>query len=135
MRGGLLLALLMGVGLMIYLFANNAETSIKAEKKVRDDMGAVTGRAEGGNITDSAEFTTDRAGLAVESVKAGSYYDVYFGLKQGDVIIQAGDMNLKGIDSTQAETFLMTAAQRKQDLVVQRQGQKVTLQAKAATVP
>ena len=48
------------------------------------------------------------------------------------VIVDAGGMDLKGLDSTQAETFVMEAAQKKRDLVVLRKGQRVTLTPQAA---
>jgi len=132
MRGAILLSLLIGVALMAFLWSRSAETSSNANKEIRQEMAPVTGRGpDGGTITDSAQFTTDRSGLSVTAVKAGSYYDVFFGLKAGDVIVRAGDMDLKGLDATAAETFLMEAAQKKRELVVMRAGQKVTLEAKS----
>ena len=131
MKAGLLLALLIGVGIMIYLQATSAETASKVNKDVRQEIAPVTGRGpDGGDITTSATFAADRAGLAVSTVKPGSYYDVYFGLKAGDVIVRAGDVDLKGHDETSAQTFLMEAAQKKRELIVMRGGARTTLTAK-----
>lgn len=131
MKAGLLLALLIGVGILIYLQATSAETASKVNKDVRQEVAPITGRGpDGGDITNSATFAADRAGLAVSTVKAGSYYDVYFGLKAGDVIVRAGDVDLKGQDETSAQTFLMEAAQKKRELIVMRGGARTTLTAK-----
>ncbi|QOV89151.1 PDZ domain-containing protein [Humisphaera borealis] len=131
MRGAVMLSLLIGVAIMAYLWSTSAETASKVNRDVRQEMAPVTGRGpDGGSITDSAEFTADRAGLAVAKVKPGSYYEVFFGLKAGDVIVRAGDIDLKGQDETSAQTFLMDAAQKKRELVVMRAGARTTLTAK-----
>ncbi|MDB5295142.1 MAG: hypothetical protein JWO31_1125 [Phycisphaerales bacterium] len=131
MRGVLLLSLLMGIALMAYLFTKDAAVSVKAKQQTESQMAPVTGRGpDGGTMTDSAEFDADKAGLAVTSVKPGSYFDVYFGLKQGDVITKAGDVDLKGSDVTSGTTFVYQAAQSKRSFDVLRAGQKTTLDVK-----
>ena len=131
MRGAVLLSLLIGVGLLVYLWSTSAETVTTTNKEVRKQVEPITGRGpDGGTIVDSAEFQTDRAGLAVTTVKAGSYYDQYFGLKAADVITRAGDVDLKGVDEESAKTFVMEAAQKKRELIVMRAGEKKTLVAK-----
>lgn len=131
MRGAILLSLLIGVALMAYLWSTSAETSSKANKEIRQEMAPITGRgSDGGNITDSAEFAADRAGLLVTNVKPGSYYEEFFGLKKDDVLVRAGDVDLKGLDETSAQTFVMEAAQKKRELIVMRGGEKKTLAAK-----
>ena len=131
MRGAFLLAFLIGIGLMAYLWSTNAASVSTANKQAQKDVAPITGRGpDGGTITDSAEFQHDRAGLVVKAVKPGSYFDQFFALKPGDVITRAGDVDLKGNDEDTAKTFLYEAAQRKRSLDVLRDGQKVTLDVK-----
>lgn len=131
MRATVLLSLLIGVAILAYLWATSAETASKVNTETRQQLAPVTGRGpDGGTITDSAEFSADRSGLAVTRVKAGSYFDQYFGLKEGDIIIRAGDVELKGIDDASAQTFVFDAAQKKRELVVTREGAKTTLNPK-----
>ena len=131
MRGAFLLAFLIGIGLMAYLWSTNAASVSTANKQAQKDVAPITGRGpDGGSMTDSAEFQQDRAGLAVKTVKPGSYFDQFFGLKQGDVITRAGDVDLKGNDEDTAKTFVYEAAQRKRSLDVLRGGQKLTLDVK-----
>lgn len=131
MRGVFLLSLLLGIGFVAYLWSTNTQSVSTAGKQAQQDMAPVTGRGpDGGTITDSAEFRPDRAGLAVAAVKPGSYFDRFFGLKQGDVITRAGDVDLKGTDVETATTYLYDAAQRKRSLDVLRGGQRLTLDVK-----
>ena len=131
MRGVFLLTFLIGIALLAYLWSMNAQSVSTANQQAQKDVAPITGRGpDGGTITDSAEFQADRAGLAVTTVKPGSYFDQFFGLKQGDVIVRAGDMDLKGIDEEMAKTHLYDAAQRKRAIEVLRGGQKTTLEVK-----
>ena len=131
MRGVFLLSFLIGIALLAYLWSTNAQTVSTANKQAQKEVAPITGRGpDGGTITDSAEFQEDRAGLAVTKVKPGSYFDQFFGLQQGDVIVRAGDLDLKGQDEEVAKTYLYDAAQRKRSLDVLRNGQKMTLDVK-----
>lgn len=131
MRGVFLLSFLIGIGILTYLWSTSAQTASTANKKAQKEVAPITGRGpDGGTITDSAEFAPDRAGLAVTTVKPGSYFDQFFALQAGDVIVRAGDVDLKGIDEETAKAFLYEAAQRKRSLDVLRAGQKVTLDVK-----
>ena len=111
----------------------SAKTQTAITFQFRSTAWPITGRGpegSGGDITNSAEFEGVSAGLNVLSVKPGSYFERFFDLKAGDVVVTAGDVDLSGTDENAAQAFLFEAAQQKRALVVRRGGQKLTLQVK-----
>lgn len=127
-----LIGLLMVVALIAYLGSKDAETSSRANKAVQQQMAPVTGRGgDGEPMEKSADFAMKPNGLAVTRVTAGGYFDQFYGLKQDDVILEAGDAPpFKGTDEGSAITFLLDQAPKKKPIVVLREGQRVTLNIK-----
>jgi hypothetical protein len=102
------------------------------DKNARQNLAPVTGRGTDGverRIDQSAEFEKDRKGLLVTKVKPNSYFVYFYSppLQKGDVITDAGETPLEGMD----EAALFQMAQQKRDLTVMRNGQKVTLKQKS----
>ena len=132
MRGGLLLVLLIGIALTAYLWSQNASTVSQTNQAVRQQVAPITGRGpDDAPMDKSAEFAGERNGLTVKSVVAGGYFDQYFGLKAGDVIITAGDLSLRGMDEGLAVPQLFQMVQQKRSLEIMRAGQKMTLNPKS----
>jgi C-terminal processing protease CtpA/Prc len=132
MRMGLgLISLLIVVGIIAYLSSRDAGTAVKADKDARQQLAPVTGRGpDDVPMEKSADFAGDRNGLSVTTVVAGGYFDHFYGVKKGDIIVQAGNVELKGMDETSAVTALLDQAPRKLDILVLRNGQRVTLKCK-----
>lgn len=126
-----LVALLVVAAIIVLLQAQNAETVTKTNKEVRRELAPVTGRGPDDVPMDkSAEFEMRRDGFAATKVVAGGFFDQYFGLKQGDVITDAGETNFRGMDEGLALPLLWQMAQSKRELVVLRGGQQVKLKPK-----
>jgi C-terminal processing protease CtpA/Prc len=132
MRMGLgLLSLLIVVGIIAYIASQHTAAVSKANKDARQQVAPITGRGpDEAPMEKSADFSGDRNGLSVTKVVAGGYFDLFYGVKQGDIILQAGNVDLKGMDETSAVTALLDQAPRKLDLIVLRNGQRVTLKCK-----
>src|SRR5436309_568329 len=121
-----LVSLLVVVAIIAYLASRDAGTASQVNRDTRQQMAPVTGRGpDDAPMEKSADFAADRNGLAVTKVVAGGYFDQFYGVKKGDVIIQAGNADLKGRDESSALTFLLDQAPRKLDLIVLRNGQRV----------
>jgi len=126
-----LVSLLVVVAIIAYLGSRDAETASKVNTDTRQQMAPVTGRGpDDAPMEKSAEFSGERNGLAVTKVVAGGYFDQFYGVKKGDIIIQAGNMDLKGMDESSAITALLDQAPKKLDIIVLRNGQRVPLKCK-----
>ncbi len=72
--------------------------------------------------------------LLVTDVTPGGALDQYFGLQKGDVIVKVGQFDIRGNPfNEQAEVMVFEAAQKTEEIVVLRGGQRVTLTPKAAS--
>jgi hypothetical protein len=89
----------------------------------RTPVASITNR-EVRDIDKSAEFAVKPKGLLATSVFAGGYFDYFYGLQNGDLITDAGEVSLEGQDVA----MLWEMAQKKRDLTVIRNGQKQVLQ-------
>jgi C-terminal processing protease CtpA/Prc len=127
-----LVSLLVVVGIIAYLSSRDAETASKVNKDTRQNLAPVTGRGpDDVPMEKSADFAVDPKGLAVTKVVAGGYFDQFYGVKKGDVIVQAGNVDLRGMDETSAITFVLDQAPKKLDITVLRAGQRVPLKCKS----
>src|SRR3954453_17261295 len=91
-----LLALLMGVALMFYLFTQNAHSVNQARKQIQPQAEQFSGHGPDGAPA-SASVKLDSKlkngktdALLVTDVTTGGALDRYFGLQKGDEIIQIG---------------------------------------------
>jgi hypothetical protein len=97
----------------------------------------LAGNSRDGEIkfADSVELETETAGgkisaIDVTKVTAGGPAETYFGLKEGDAIVEILPLGpVKGqINSDEdAKAFVQEAYQRQQQLVVMREGNRLTL--------
>jgi C-terminal processing protease CtpA/Prc len=123
-----LISLLVVVAIIAMLWSKDAQTASKVNTDTRRELAPVTGRGPDDLPMDkSAEFAADKNGLAVTKVVPGGYFDQYFKLKQGDVIVEAGDSTFRGTDEASAVAQLFIMSQNKRDITVMRGGQKVVL--------
>ncbi len=130
---------LLVVALIVVWWSASSTSSISAPAaKARDDAAQLAGTDPdtGGRASESAQIDLVTAGgkpdsILVTKVVPGGAYEKYFGLKQDDTILQVGPLAVKGHPSISsaddAKDFLQEAYQRKQQLVVVRDGQQVTL--------
>lgn len=141
MRAGAgLLALLIGIGLLAWLWATHTATVAKKGEEARQQIQPMTGHdANGVRAEDSVKFEGQMSNgnlrsLLVTDVTPGGFYEEYFGLKKGDQITQIGgnDVAVYG-DEGAAASFVYQAGQG-QPLTVLRNGQKLTLNSTDGTL-
>jgi hypothetical protein len=137
MRAGIgLVALLIGVGLMVYMFAQFEIPKMKTGKHLKAQAQQISGRGEGGEAASDSfatqpQFKGSRfEGLSVTSIMAGGAMDSYYGLRQGDTILAINGMRLADIsngDEEMAKSLVAEAFSKKQELMVRRGGQTLNL--------
>jgi hypothetical protein len=144
MRAGLgLCGLLICIGVVVWIMHSailpHTEATLAAKKKAEDTMNPIAGYARDGSMRFSDSLTIDTeskggkiAAIDVNSVVQGGPADTEYGLKEGDVILQIGELPVK--DNIQSESDAMGQLvqfgyERSADLVVMRDGNKMTLSA------
>jgi hypothetical protein len=141
-----LVALLVGVGLLVWLFAPGGATNytgevLKSGQKAREEVNQLAGNAPAGGMTfkESVEVDAQSSGgktvaLLVNKVEPAGPAATYFGLRRGDLITDIGPLQVKDMMSGADEglDFLMDAYQKKQTITVMRDEQRITLPGGAA---
>jgi hypothetical protein len=134
-----LVSLLVVVLIVVWLFANYNSGVSQPARKAQNEAAQMAGTdvETGGRASESADVDLIKTSsgkpdsILVTSVKAGGAYERYFGLKKDDAILQIGPLSVKdhpAISSTEdASNSLLDAYQKKQPLVVVRDGQQITL--------
>lgn len=140
MRAGIgLVGLLIGVGLLVYLFAENSIPTARQGKAAQEEAQQIAGYGEDGrsameSISVSRQEKNGKlVALNVDSIVPNGAMQKFFGLQAGDSIIEIGSQagmekvkELIGGDDM-AEPKLLEAFQQKRQLVVQRNGKQITL--------
>jgi hypothetical protein len=148
MRAGIgLVALLLGVGLMVYLFSEFSIPVAREGKNAQEEARQIAGYGEDGrsaleSVSLSPQHKNGKlVGLQVASVVPGGPMDSYYGLRAGDVITGIGSQagmekvsQLIGGDDM-AEPKLLEAYQRKMQITVARNGREMTLPATPGASP
>ncbi len=129
-----LVGLLVGFAIILWLMSGNAQTAIEARNKVDPQLKQLAGQASDGTRAEksaslqpqhdsSGKFT----GLLVFDIVPGGAYQTHFGLRQYDLIVQVGPLDLRAQDEGMAQALMIESFQRNQDLVVLRGGKRMTL--------
>jgi type II secretory pathway component PulC len=128
-----LVSLLVVVGLMFYMFTKNTGTVMDKSKDARKDAAQFAGQDEDGvkardSITLEAVHTGGGKfhGMSVKTLMPGGPMEKYYGLRVGDEIIQANQLDLKDYEDM-AKALVEESYSRKTPIVVMREGQRVTL--------
>jgi len=143
MRAGIgLIGLLVGVGLLVWLFAATELPKAKVGKQVQSEARQMSGRGEDGvAATESFAAEPDYGNsklraLVVTSVTAGGAMQTHFGLMPGDRITGINGTRIHDIsngDDGMAQAQLSDAFARRQPITVERSGQTLTLPAPAGS--
>jgi S1-C subfamily serine protease len=130
-----LLALLVGIGVMVYLFAQHEIPVAREGKKAQDQSRQISGRGQDGQAAiHSFQVDPKMRGNKLESlnvtgVTPGGALDDY-GLKKGDQIIKIGDQKVSDVsndDPELAKSMVHDAYQKSQTITVLRSGNEVVL--------
>jgi len=134
--GGMLIV----IGVIVWIMGapggelDQAKSAIDARNKVDPQIKQWSGKAADGTpAKDSAtlQAQTDSSGklrgLLVADIVPGGAYEQHFGLKQYDLIVQVGPMDLRTQDEGMAEALMLESFTRNQEIVVIRGNTKLTL--------
>jgi hypothetical protein len=130
-----LVSLLVVLGIVMLLFNFYQAPMLKQGKTMRDDAQQLAGRDENNEPVHHAVTldAQDRAGkmeaAVVTGITAGSTLETHYGLQKGDVIVELGQVTVKGNihSADEAKDFLLYAYQRNEPVVVLRGGERLSL--------
>jgi hypothetical protein len=138
MRGAFgLVSLLVVAAIGCWLFVTYNKPVLDAGRKSHDEAAQISGRENDGTpigqtfVTDPEDKGGHLNDLLVKSVAPGGAMETYFGLKAGDQVTAIGSMTVRDLndDSGLARAMMEESYQRRQPLVVLRNGTQLTLPA------
>ena len=142
MRAGFgLIGLLIVVGVIVWIMHKSTlpytQQVLKQSESARKDVNQLAGNSRDGQMkfSESVDLETETSGgkisaIDVTKVAQGGPAETYFGLKEGDAIVEILPLGpVKGQINSEddAKAFVQEAYQRQQQLVVMRDGNRLTL--------
>jgi hypothetical protein len=135
MRAGIgLLSILVVAAIIFYISFGGKNGGyegqvLKQGKTAGDEAAQISGQE---HPEDSLSFDDDMAGnefrgLKVTAVTPGGVMDKAYGIKAGDLIVQANQLDLRGSDGGMARAMVTEGFSRNQNLVVKRGDLELTL--------
>jgi hypothetical protein len=130
-----LAGLLVTVGIMVYVWSFYTAQAVRSAAQVRPVAEQIAGVESGGlagHVSDHMKLTEYAANgklqaITVTRLDAGSSMESYYGLRQGDQIIEVGPMKVRDMDGGLAIAMVQEAYQRQESLVVVRDGRTLSL--------
>ena len=144
MRAGIgLISLLIGVALMMWLFAESEIPKVKAGKAAQEEAQQISGRGTDNQpAMHSFETEAQRGGsrmtLLVTAVTPGGAMETYYGLLKDDRITGVNGMHVNDLangDEQLAHALVSEAFGKRQPLTVVRNGQTLNLPLPAGSAP
>lgn len=125
--------LLLCAGIIFYLMWGGPGTdggtvrrNLEAKKHAEETVKELTGRDDRGeSVTAAVTWEEAPKGLLVKSIAPGSTIEQKYGLRAGDIIVEAGALEIKGQPDPQGS--VQFAYSRNEKLIVLRNNQKITL--------
>lgn len=141
-----LVGILIAIGVLVYFMATGGLTHtqqvVEQGEKARHQAEQLAGRdASGARVQDTITLDPQSSGgrlnsILVTDIVADGPMAKYFGLKRNDSIIQIGYMKVPDItDASMAKDLVYEAYQRRQELVIVRDGRNLTLPQPQAQAP
>jgi hypothetical protein len=136
-------AFLVCIGVIVWIMSAiwlpSAKQSLDVKKKIEPQVQQMAGRdVTGRPVSETIKLDVDRSngrvnGFIVTSIVADGALAQFYGLKRGDSIVEIGPQTAKEIDQVDAaKDYITDAFQRQSEIVVIRDGTKLTLPAKTA---
>src|SRR6266480_68837 len=128
-----LVAFLIAIAVSLWMggsyHAEVAKYAIPAEKEAQQIAGQDEhGRLAINSMTMAPEVQNGKLKyVLVDTIDPQGAYAKWFHLQQNDAIIAVGPMDLREVDEEFAKALIQEAYQRKQELIVMRGGQKISL--------
>lgn len=130
MRFGIgLIALLMGVGLMLWLQADSAKTVTTAAKPARMAAEEIAGQELRGTYdVKNVETNGKLSGIEFTRIDERSILLRMYDLKVGDQIVEIGPFSVKDTDADMLKAQLAEVGYRQHKLTVVRNGERIVLE-------
>jgi hypothetical protein len=128
-----LVALLIAVFIMVYLFAMDAEVATQQTKPAIAQAQRFASRDDNGvRVQDSIKLEPVLRGnkavaLRVADIMPGGPMDVYYGLEKDDQIVAVNKMKVRDYDAEIMEAHVFESRMRQYELEVIREGQTIIL--------
>lgn len=134
-----LVSLLIAVAIIAWIWSMNTQQVVKSGNQARTQANQIAGRTDDGTPVGETITTDGENGpdghlkdLVVKDIAPSSPFQSYFGLQKGDKIItigplDVGDRYIMADDVKGAQAHLADAYRLAQPLVVERNGQRITL--------
>ena len=123
-----LVGLLVVVGIVLYLQAQSATVVTQAAKPARETVEQIAGVGmKESFVVEVAEDNGRFTGLTVKSIVAGGPMAKMYDLLAGDVVVGIGPFTPRDTDAEMMQAQLLELGARNNDLIVLRNGERVTL--------
>lgn len=123
-----LIALLLGIGLLLYLQADTGKKVIEQARPARETAERVAGVGMRGSFkVEPAEENGRLVGLDLVELDPQSPLAAMYELKVGDRILEVGPLSARSTDADMLTAQLMESGARRHTLVVQRGDQRLEL--------
>lgn len=127
--GGLFLALLIGIGLYLYLSADSAQKVTKVSQPARDAAVEISGQGMKESFgVETVEKDGKVTGLLLKGLNPQGALASMYDVKLGDVIVGVGPFSIKDTDAEMLYAQLLEAGARQHKLTILRNGQRLELE-------
>lgn len=131
--GGLILMLLIGVGIYLFLQANNAQVVTQQAKPAQKAAVEMSGVGLRESFTmKPVEANGKVTGLEITSIDPASPLVDMYGLQKGDVVVEVGPFSFKSDDPEMMKAQLLEVGAHNHPLVILRQGKRMEVEKKGA---
>lgn len=123
-----LIALLLGIGILLYLQADSGQKVMEASKPARETAERVAGVGMRGSFkVEPVEENGRLVGLELTELDPQSPLAAMYDLKVGDRIIEVGPLSVRSTDADLLTAQLMESGARRHKLIIQRAGERLEL--------
>lgn len=130
-----LAGLLVTIAILAILWSSSMQQTARSGNVAREaaeQIAGVESSGLGGRVSDHmqlGEYTSNGKleAITVKKLETGSSMQTYYGLRQGDQIVEVGPMKVRDMDGGLATAMVQEAYQRQSPLVVWRNGQRLEL--------
>lgn len=129
-----LIALLLGIGLLLYLQADRGKKVIEQSRPARETAERVAGVGMRGSFkVEPVEENGRLVGLELTELDPQSPLAAMYDLKVGDRILEVGPLSVRSTDADMLTAQLMESGARRHKLVVQRGEERLELEYRDAS--
>jgi C-terminal processing protease CtpA/Prc len=134
-----LVGLLVGVGIIAMMMSQQLDKHgpVQQGLKAQDEARQIAGiGAKESVVMEPVDQGGKVAAIEIKSLVAGGPIEKYYGLQAGDKVIEVGPQKVRDMnDADLAESLILETYQRSGTIVIERNGQRMTLPASGGNNP